>query len=482
MLIKELILKDFGKFHQKRIKLSPGINLIYGENEAGKTTVHSFIRGMILGIEKPRGRESKDELYSKYIPWETPTLYAGAMQIESEGKDYFIERNFYKDTKYLKITDLSTGREQYQDTAQVPIPFEAITKASYRNTISMEQNRSATDKELEAEIQNYIANMTTSKNSEVDINLAFRILNEKKKALNLRDLEEELHNLEQKLEKLPILKGRILTLEKQLQVEHEEPLPEELNPKKQLLHRDVMISGCLGILLLVVGLFTKQVALCGLSIAFFAFMCINLLKMEQRKNEKLKEDSKKQIQEERLRWEIEQLEEETIQLEPLQEVWKERKKKHKEAMENLAAIQLAIDIIEKLSTEIHDGFGSALNQKVSALAEKITAGTYQKLYVDEKLDIKVKAKDRIVPLSQLSAGTMDQLYLSLRLTAGDLLYQGKNMPFILDDSFALYDDRRFEAVLNLLAEQNRQIIIFSCHRREQEQLDKMSVMYQYLEL
>ena len=68
MEIKELHLGHFGKFHHKKIPFQPGINIIYGSNEAGKSTIHSFIRGMLFGIEKKRGRESKDDLYTKYQP------------------------------------------------------------------------------------------------------------------------------------------------------------------------------------------------------------------------------------------------------------------------------------------------------------------------------------------------------------------------------------------------------------------------------
>ena len=46
MKITELILKNFGKFTNKQILLSDGINIIYGENESGKTTLHTFLKGM----------------------------------------------------------------------------------------------------------------------------------------------------------------------------------------------------------------------------------------------------------------------------------------------------------------------------------------------------------------------------------------------------------------------------------------------------
>ena len=46
MIIKDIQLTNFGKFNHKYISLEPGLNIIYGENEAGKTTLHTFIRGL----------------------------------------------------------------------------------------------------------------------------------------------------------------------------------------------------------------------------------------------------------------------------------------------------------------------------------------------------------------------------------------------------------------------------------------------------
>ena len=56
MIIKDIRLTNFGKFNHKMVTLEPGLNIVYGENEAGKTTLHTFIRGMLFGIEKQRGR------------------------------------------------------------------------------------------------------------------------------------------------------------------------------------------------------------------------------------------------------------------------------------------------------------------------------------------------------------------------------------------------------------------------------------------
>lgn len=58
MKLRELKLKNFGKFHDKSIQLQDGINVICGENESGKTTMHTFIKAMLFGLERGRGRAS----------------------------------------------------------------------------------------------------------------------------------------------------------------------------------------------------------------------------------------------------------------------------------------------------------------------------------------------------------------------------------------------------------------------------------------
>lgn len=55
MKILEIYMKNFGKFSDRRIFFHDGINLLYGKNEAGKSTIYAFLRAMLFGIEKARG-------------------------------------------------------------------------------------------------------------------------------------------------------------------------------------------------------------------------------------------------------------------------------------------------------------------------------------------------------------------------------------------------------------------------------------------
>ncbi len=54
MIFKRLTIKNFGKIHDKTLEFSQGINILYGENESGKSTIHTFVRSMLYGITRQR--------------------------------------------------------------------------------------------------------------------------------------------------------------------------------------------------------------------------------------------------------------------------------------------------------------------------------------------------------------------------------------------------------------------------------------------
>ena len=88
-----------------------------------------------------------------------------------------------------------------------------------------------------------------------------------------------------------------------------------------------------------------------------------------------------------------------------------------------------------------------------------------------------------ISVDKLSIGTIDQLYLALRLSMIDEISE-ETMPIILDEAFAYYDEIRLENILTFLSEQlgNHQLIIFTCTYRERNILDKLQVSYNLVEL
>ena len=111
MIIKQLVMKNFGKFAYKDISFKEGMNIVYGVNEAGKSTVHSFIRGMLFGMDKKRGRASKDDIYERHKTWEGSTIFSGYMQVDDDGKSYELSRVINDKERQLQCVDVKSGRE-----------------------------------------------------------------------------------------------------------------------------------------------------------------------------------------------------------------------------------------------------------------------------------------------------------------------------------------------------------------------------------
>ena len=109
MEIKELVLENFGKFSNKNIRFSDGMNLIYGENGAGKTTVHTFLKGMLFGMERGRGRAAANDTFSRYEPWENPNYYAGVIRFTCGRRNFRLERHFDKYAKSALLFCEDTG-------------------------------------------------------------------------------------------------------------------------------------------------------------------------------------------------------------------------------------------------------------------------------------------------------------------------------------------------------------------------------------
>ena len=172
MRLLDLHIDGFGKFHDRDIAFEDGINVIYGKNEAGKSTLHTFIRGMLFGIEKQRGRASKNDLYSKYEPWEQSGTYEGRLRVQCGGTVYRIERTFQKNRKELTVVNETLGREAEPTRALMDEICCGLSETAYNNTISIGQLKSATEAGMVTELKNYIANMNTTGDMSLNITKA----------------------------------------------------------------------------------------------------------------------------------------------------------------------------------------------------------------------------------------------------------------------------------------------------------------------
>lgn len=146
---------------------------------------------------------------------------------------------------------------------------------------------------------------------------------------------------------------------------------------------------------------------------------------------------------------------------------------------NTARILLS-EAYEKMKNNVTPKFTSNLSKNIM----QISNGKYKKVTVNDEEGIIVELPNgEYVSAEKLSGGTIEQLYLSLRLSMVKEI-SNENMPIILDEAFAYYDDERLENTLKFLIDNfnENQIILFTCTNREKQILDKINIDYKLLEL
>ena len=143
---------------------------------------------------------------------------------------------------------------------------------------------------------------------------------------------------------------------------------------------------------------------------------------------------------------------------------------------DLDALSLAIERIQRLSGAIYRETGEEFSRRVSALLVQMTGGRYSSISLDERMDVNINTPDRLLKISQVSFGTMNQIYFALRIAAGELLSGGKNLPLLLDEPFAMYDDKRLKDALAFLAGSGRQTLLFTCQSREKLLAGKLGAL------
>ena len=611
MRLLELHIDGFGKFHDRTISFNDGINIIYGKNEAGKSTLHTFIRGMLFGIERGRGRAAKNDLYTKYEPWENSGTYEGWLRLEKDGTIYRIERRFRKENKSLKIINETKGLEEEATPAFVSSLLDGLTETMYNNTISIGQLKSATEDGMVTELKNYIANMNTTGNISLNITKATAFLRNQKRSLEaglipeasreftsllaeIRNVEAEIAGpeYENQLAAYQNMRTQVKGLIDNTQTQKKD-LDEKLaNGKKVLSDNgftdrasvDAMSSDAerlyseyntlngecnkksrkvlsgLTAVLGVAGLgaaatlgyfnLTAYLPVCGAAAtAAVIFFIISLFILQKDKEyhrlfdntsselgallarhlgdsavsedamnafrarmgefsklcdmvtqseaeirkflEDLSNLQTKQAgcsemieKQQRTQWELEKKLEHLSNCKNKAKALKRTLAENDRIHDEIVAIDLAQETMADLSSSIRDSFGLYLNKEASQYITGITGGIYDSMSIDENLNVFLNTKTKLVPLENVSSGTMDQVYLALRLAAAKLLQgSGSGFPLIFDDSFTQSDDERLKTALEWLASAyGGQIIIFTCHRREAQMLRARQVEFQLIEM
>ena len=627
MRILDLHIDGFGKFHDLSVSFDKDLNVVYGKNEAGKSTLHTFIRCMLFGLERGRGRAARADLYSKYEPWQNKAVYGGRMRVEKDGVIYRLERNFQKDQKAFVIVNETAGKEIEPTKGFMDFLLGGLTETAYNNTISIGQLKCVTEGGMVTELRNYIANMNTTGNLSLNITKATSYLKNRRKEFErqltpeaartytallteIKNIEKEISapEYENQLQTYQDLRSQVKNQLSEKQTERETLLQKiakgrqaldgaqftdeasihayQENARNTYAHYKEVADAAsrrgrsvLPVIILVLAVFCALGAgalgflssqtfdpvvfgtgalisvstgmahytvglICALSAAAVFFFAVGLiffmknrsLKQELSMTEKLLQEifsrhlgdssisgeamtafesrmeefvrisqvlerSEQSVQEQaseinalqaketdcddaisrqqKAQWELEKRLDHLAHCKDQTESLKQVLAENDRIREEITAIDLALETMTELSATIRDSFGLYLNKTASELISGITGGIYDSMSVDESLNVFMNTRTRLVPVEQVSSGTMDQIYLALRLAAAKLIQpEGDYMPLIFDDSFVLYDEDRLHTALKWLKKAYPgQIIIFTCHQREAQMMTADQIAY-----
>lgn len=556
MKILDLQLTHFGKFHGRHVVFEPGLNIVYGKNEAGKSTIHTFIHGMFFGLERLKKSSLQQmDAYDRYEPWEKQGGYEGSLRFEESGVTYRIERSFLKDNKYLRLFDETNNVEFENAQEKLNEVLGNLTEVTFANTISIGQMRSNTDAELQDELRNYVANLGSTQNKDIDLAETEANLRAEEARLEstinyeaenrLASLEEEHENMlneingitedkaskEEERQKIQDQLDDVLYNVENATADHDKKIREmdeaiakevawlqETSKGSPITTKDRVVVLALFIIAfifaiaavlmlfqseIIIAIVLLLVAIILLGIGVYSNLSNN--KSQAKYNDFIERQSALMTKTDELEqlkrnwtapnpqevtelqakisdvdnvirqhtWEIELKQEVMIRIESDIAHTKEICAANEQAKNDLDAVHEAMNTLSKMSAEIHETFGDKLNDFASEYFAKITEGKYTAVDIDEHFNITLKTPDRTVPLDQLSRGTIEQVYLSVRLAAAKLLWEQKSMPVMLDDVFAFYDEMRLSSALSLLKNLDCQVLLFTCHKREQNIIDQL---------
>ena len=547
MVIKELYIKNFGKLTERHFYLRHGIQILSGENESGKSTLHAFIRAMLFGMERGRGRAAAKDDFTRYEPWDTPGNYAGMMRFSCGGRTFRLERSFDRYTKRASLVCEDDGEELSVEQGDLDMLLGGLTPGLFDSTVSVGQLEAEPGQELYDALENYAANYLETGSMEIDLAAAFRMLKEKKRDVSralkeedaareaqrekllseIRYLERDIEELDteyaQREERLSdIEKSRIEESKTEQSRSESGYMQQEGSEEKAVIgSRNLIFTGIAGLFagaagflwstflssqgeavnFLTIGVIAGVAALIGI-ICLAAGSIMWIRERKTGKNRRAGQEkgvggrtagigetarfmeSARALQEQRedtrqrLLWDMEHLrlesKEKEIRRDNLREQWAEWEVSgvQKRLRQSLHALEIAEETLQGTAKEAGNSGTDTMKKKASEIFARITEGRYSRIEFERGQHIFVWDGVRRIPAERLSRGTIEQIYLSVRLAAADMLLE-EDVPLIFDDAFAFYDDKRLESALKWLSGQGKQVIIFTCQNREEEIVEKL---------
>ena len=183
MKINSVYISSFGKIKNLKLDLNNSFNVIYGENENGKSTIMAFIKMMFYGSDRGSAQISKN-IRKKYTPWDGSQM-AGSIDFDHEGKLYRLEREFKASNSTDKVTlcDLDMGTRQNVG-ADIGAKFFGLSSAAFERSIFIGQlGFPESDEQAAGEINSKLSNIVLTGDEGVSFEAVYKRLEKAKLSL-----------------------------------------------------------------------------------------------------------------------------------------------------------------------------------------------------------------------------------------------------------------------------------------------------------
>ena len=182
MKIKKIKINSYGKLKEKEINLENNLNIIYGKNESGKSTLLNYIKNIFYGISKNKnGKEISD--YEKYLPWESEN-FSGKLEYElNNGNKFEIFRDFNKKNPKVfneNLEDISSEfKIDKKDGNQFFTEQTGVDEKLYTSTILSTQKEVILDQQSQNVLVQKISNLMGTGDDSVSYKKAIDNLNKR---------------------------------------------------------------------------------------------------------------------------------------------------------------------------------------------------------------------------------------------------------------------------------------------------------------
>ena len=178
--------------------------------------------------------------------------------------------------------------------------------------------------------------------------------------------------------------------------------------------------------------------------------------------------------------ELQNIEPQLEKLAEYEEALAVEKESYDELLEKKRIYDMTLELLRDSYEEMKANITPEYNKKVSKMIEIFSDGKYKNVSITDGINVELENGQR-VEASKLSVGTIEQIYLALRLSIINELSE-ESFPIILDEPFAYSDKDRMSDMMQFLAKVDNQVIVLTCTDREKEEATKLNIDYNWIEM